>query len=48
VEFTLNLLNHLLEMQHRLRKMAEAERFFVEIEREMARLFHNLNLPRQD
>ena len=48
VEFTLNLLNHLLEMQHRLRQMAEAERFFGEIEREMARLFHNLNLPRQE
>lgn len=48
VEFTLNLLNHLLEMQHRLRQMAEAERFFGEIEREMTRLFRNLNLPRQE
>ena len=47
VEFTLNLLNHLLEMQHRLTQMTEAERFFGEIEREMARLFQNLNLPRQ-
>ena len=47
VEFTLNLLNYLLEMQHRLTQMAEAEQFFGDIEREMARLFRNLNLPRQ-
>ena len=47
VEFTLNLLSHLLEMQQRLTQMAEAEEFFGDIEREMARLFRNLNLPRQ-
>ena len=47
VEFTLNLLNHLLEMQQRLTQMVEAEEFFGDIEREMARLFRNLNLPRQ-
>ncbi len=47
VEFTLNLLSHLLEMQQRLTQMVEAEEFFGDIEREMARLFRNLNLPRQ-
>ena len=47
VEFTLNLLEHLLEMQRRLSQMAEAEQFFEDVEREMARLFRNLNLPRQ-
>ena len=47
VGFTLNLLNHLVEMQRRLSEMAEAERFFGAVEREMARLFRDLNLPRQ-
>jgi len=54
VEFTLNLLSHLLDMRERLNSLSEAqelkdaEQFFSMIEQEMAELFQRLNLPLQE
>ena len=48
VEFTLNLLGHLLDMLQKLRRMEEAEQFFGLVEQEMAQLFRRLNLPLQE
>ena len=48
VEFTLNLLSHLLEMRRRLGNVKEAERFFTVVEQEMGQLFHRLNLPLEE
>ena len=45
VEFTLDLLSHLLEMRRRLSRMEKGDRFFAEVEREMAQLLQRLNLP---
>jgi MerR family transcriptional regulator/heat shock protein HspR len=48
VEFTLNLLNHLLEMQRRLSQIEEGAQFLGLVEREMAHLLERLNLPSRD
>ena len=54
VEFTLNLLSHLLDMRQRLSSlseaqgMEEAERFFSVVEQEVVQLFQRLNLPIQE
>ena len=48
VEFTLELLNHLLEMLQRLAMLEEAEQFVRIVEGEMAELFRRLNLPLQE
>ena len=45
VEFTLNLLNNLLDMRHRLSTMKQAEEFLDIIEQEIAQLFQRLDLP---
>ena len=45
VEFTLNLLNHLLEMVDRLSDIEEAGSFIQIVEQEMSTLFRSLNLP---
>ena len=47
VEFTLNLLAQLLDMYHRLSRMKDAEELFGILEKEMAQIFQQLNLPRQ-
>ena len=48
VEFTLNLLSHLLDMRQKLSMMEEAEQFLNVVEQEMARLFQTLNLPLEE
>ena len=48
VEFTLNLLNHLLDMRRRLSRMQEATEFARMVEQEMESLLHRLNLPLQE
>ena len=45
VEFTLNLVNHLLDIRKRIGRMKEAEHILNMVEQEMAQLFHRLNLP---
>ena len=45
VEFTLELLSHLLEMRQRLSRLEEGDRFFAVVELEMAQLLQRLNLP---
>lgn len=48
VEFTLNLLNHLLDMRRRLSRMQEATEFAKMVEQELEGLLHRLNLPLQE
>ena len=48
VEFTLELLNHLLDMHQKLAMLKEAEQFVQILEQEMAELFRRLNLPIQE
>ena len=48
VEFTLELVNHLLDMHQKLTLLKEAEQFVQIVEREMAELFRRLNLPIQE
>ena len=48
VEFTLNLLDQLLDMHKRLSAMEEAHNFLAIVEQEMERLLQSLNLPTQD
>ena len=45
VEFTLNLLNHLVEMRKRIGRMRGAQRMSSIVEQEMVQLLHRLNLP---
>ena len=45
VEFTLELLNHLLEMLQKLAVLEEAQQFVHIVEQAMADLFRRLNLP---
>ena len=45
VEFTLELLSHLLEMRQRLSRLEEGARFFAVVELEMVQLLQRLNLP---
>ena len=45
VEFTLNLLNNLLDMRQRLSTMKQAEEFLDIVEQEIAQLFQRLDLP---
>ena len=48
VEFTLNLLGSLLEMQHRIGLQGRVQAMQVIMEQEMKRLFEQLNLPFQE
>ena len=48
VEFTLDLLSHLLDMLQRFSRMEEAERFFSIVEQEMAQLLRRFNLHLQE
>ena len=48
VEFTLELVNHLLDMHQKLTRLKEAEQFVQIVEQEMAELFRRLNLPIQE
>jgi MerR family transcriptional regulator/heat shock protein HspR len=48
VEFTLELLNHLLEMHQKLTMLEEAKEFVRVVEQEMAELLRRLNLPIQE
>ena len=48
VEFTLNMVSHLLDMFQRLSSVEATEQFFSVVEEEMAQLFERLNLPLQE
>ncbi len=48
VEFTLNLLSHLLDMLQRFSRMKDAEGFSSMVEQEIVQLFRRLNLPLQE
>ena len=48
VEFTLNLLSHLLDMLQRFSRMKDAEEFSSMVEQEIVQLFRRLNLPLQE
>ena len=47
VEIILRLLEHLIDMRHRIAPTQKAERFQRQIEQELEQLFQNLNLPLQ-
>ena len=48
VEFTLNLLSHLVDMRQRIGRAKDAQHISSIVEREMAQLFHRLNLPLEE
>ena len=48
VEFTLNLLSHMLDMLQRLSAIQDSEQFFDVVEREVTQLLESLNLPIQE
>ncbi len=48
VEFTLELLSHLLDMHERLGKIKGAQRYFNIVQDEMAQLFEKLNLSLEE
>jgi MerR family transcriptional regulator/heat shock protein HspR len=48
VEFTLNLLSHILDMLQRLSAIQDSEQTFDVVEREVTQLLQSLNLPLQE
>lgn len=48
VEFTLNLLSHILDMLQRLSAIQDSEQLFDIVEREVTQLLESLNLPLQE
>ena len=48
VEFTLNLLSHILDMLQRLSAIQDSEQLFDIVEREVTQLLQSLNIPLQE